>query len=423
MPRESNNNTALKDRIKELESEVSKLQKDLDKRQKKSIWDFLRKLLIVLLIILTALFINFSIVALYVRRNIVNSDVWVNKTTQIIKTPSVRQDISDALAKRIFSKTDAQANIKQILPDKVSVLSVPLTNTLQNYTSDQINKIMQSEQFIQFWQNSTRSAHSGIIDSLQSEGNGQPDNNLLYIQNENLYLNLQPVFDNIKSKLSDRGLSFVNNVNLKGVQKTLPIAHIKNMQTVLGAFNALNKMAILTPLLALIFLVGALILSTKKRSVIIAIAMMTILLMLLNVQLLYLAKYPFVSSINNALASSSNSSAQSIYGILTNNLILFDRLVMAVMLLVILIAYFTGPYNFAKLTRKRTAALFKHIANSNLLKWLGKNKILSLSVSAIIFTLLLVLLPAEGIVFTVVIIVIELLFVFLVLSQNSARGS
>lgn len=426
MPRKSGS-TNLKKQVAELEAEVNRLQKELDMKQKsssKKTLTFLRRTAIVLLVVLTAVFINLSIVALYVRRNIVNTDVWVSKTTQIIQTPSVRQDISNSLAQTIFEKTDARQNIKEFLPDRVAPLAYPLTNTLQSYTAQEINKIIASDQFVQFWQNASKSAHSGIIQSLENAGSGNqnpPSYTLLYIVDENLYLNLQPVLDNLKTRLSDRGLDFVNNINAKQINKSFPIAHLNNFQAVLVGFNAINKTAIVLPILALICFIGAIVLSIGKRLTLMAIAGTTILLMMLNVQALYLAKYPFINYLTTTTTNASNETATAIFNIFASNLILFDRLVMITALIVIVVAYLSGPFRFAKWLRKSVANLFSGKMDKKYSNWVSINYKPILIVSGILAAALLVFQPISSLAFSVTVLVLYLLFALIILSFRTDR--
>jgi hypothetical protein len=419
--------TILKKQVAELEVEVERLQKELAMKQKpssKKVLTFLRKASIVLLVILTALFINLSVVALYVRRNIVNTDVWVSKTTQVIQTPSVRQDISNSLSQTIFEKTDAEQNIKEFLPDRVAPLAGPLTKTLQNFTAQEIDKILASDQFVQFWQNASKSAHSGIIQSLENaDSNSQnpPTDTLLYIKDENLYVNLQPILDNIKTRLSDRGLSFVNNINAKQVDKSVPVAHINNFQEILAGFNAMNKAAIVLPLLALISFVGAIVLSVGKRLTLMAIAGTTILLMILNVQAIYLAKYPFINYLTTAAANTSNQSADAFFSIFVSNLILFDRIVMLAALTVITVAYLSGPFKFARWLRKSVANLFKGKMNKNYSNWIAGNIKPILVVSGLVAAALLVFQPVSGVAFSIAVVVLYLLFALIILSFRTDR--
>lgn len=416
----------LKQQVAELEMQVKELQKELDNKQKSNqgrILNTLRRVMVVILVILTAVFINFSIVALYVKRNIVDTDVWVDKTTQVITTPSVSKDVSEGLAKAIFEKIDAKASIEQILPEKVAPLATPLTNTLQGYTAEQIDKILQSEQFIQFWQNASRSAHSGIVQSLEAANSGKsvPTDTLLYIQNEDLYLNFKPVLDNIKTKLSDSGLGFVNNINLKDVKKSIPIAHIDNFQAVLASFNLINKLAILLPILAILSAVCAIALSAGKRITIMAIAGVTMLLMMLNVQALYLVRYPFVNSITSSLASSSDSAAQEIFNILISDLIIFDRIVLGVGFLTIMLAYLTGPFKFAVWIRASIAKMFRGKMDYKFTRWLGKNAIPVISVSGLIAALLLVFPLMDGAAYAISILTADIIFTLIVLSFRQKK--
>lgn len=424
-PRMSKDSTSSAKRIAELEAEVDRLQGELAKSRASfgpKVINFFRSFAIIILVIVTALFLNFSIAAIWVKRNVVNTDVWVAKTTEFIQTESVRNDIANRVSTEIFAQADVEQTLAGVLPPKVEGLAAPLTKTLQDKTTVQIEKIMQSPQFIQMWQNANRSAHAGIIQSLEAAGDPSvavPTDNLMYIQNDTLLLNLRPVIDAVKTKLVDSGLGFVGKINVVKSGPTVQVTKIENMQTVLMAFNLINKTAALMPILALVSAFGALLLARRKRVVLMAIGLTTALLMVLNVQAIFLARYPVVQAAASSLTAASSQSATAVFDILTSDLILLDRVLMGVVLLVTLGAFLGGQSKAALWLRTATARLFSGKQNNQTIRWLGKHATQVVGTIGVIAALLIVFPFVKGPVFPLVIVSIVVVVSFFLLSLKT----
>lgn len=385
--------------------------------------NFFRSFAIVVLVIVTALFLNFSVAAIWVKRNVVNTDVWVAKTTEFVQTESVRNDIANRVSTEIFAQANVEQTLAEVLPPRVEGLAAPLTKTLQDKTTAEVEKIMQSDQFVQIWENANRSAHAGIIQSLEAAGDPSvavPTDNLMYIQDDTLLLNLRPVIDAVKARLVDNGLDFVGKINIVKSGPTIQVTKIENMQSVLMAFNLINKTAALLPVLALVSAFGALLLARRKRVVLMAIGLTTALLMVLNVQAIFLARYPVVQAAASSLTAASSESATAVFDILTSDLILLDRVLMAIVLLVTLGAFLGGQSKAALWLRNATSKLFSGRQNNHIIKWLGQHAVQVVSTISVLAALLIVFPLVKGPVFPLVLVGVVVALSFFLLSLKTA---
>jgi hypothetical protein len=415
-------------KMDKLEKDVKNLEQKLNSKQKKDAKHFsilFRKLGVVFLVILTALSINLSVASFWLQRNVTNTDVWVEKTSELIKAPEIQKAIASEITTRIFNKIDAKQLVGDALPGKASLLAGPITGSLRSFTEDKVANILASPKFLQFWEAANRSGHEGILVSIENanEDKSNANNeNLLIINNEALLLNLQPVFNEIRSTLVDSGLSFINKMGkLPGGAPTIVITRIQNMQNILLIFNVVERASIVFILIAIISGFGALVLSRERRQTIIAICASVIALMVVNVQVIYLARYPLVQNAIDTLGSNASSSATKAFDIFSRDLIYMDRLLMITCLIVIIGAILIGPSRFARGLRDGTKKIINKNPNSTIVSWVSTNTILAISILGVVSSLLIVFPPISGPIFPIIILCVFIILVIFVVSLKKNR--
>ena len=373
-PKKTNNiNDDLEKRLGRLESEVKEMKKNNIPNSNNNHKKF-RFWVSTLFIIISAIFFVFSIADYWMKTNIINTDVWVNKTSEVIKDPNVRSDISIALANALFAKVDVNNYVSDLLPDSAKPLAGPISNSLKDLTQKEIDKVMQTELFINTWNKLNQLAHKSLIKSLQNADTNNRDNgDLLYFDGDKLLLNIQPVYASVKAGLASKGLGFVDKITPSQIDKQIQIAEIKQMPNILYAFNLINNAALYMLIPMFIFGIGGLLVAFNRRRALIVFGVSSILLLITNVQAVYLLKHPFISGVSQALQSTGDNTAQAIYNIYTKDLIYIDRLAIILMVILVVFALLTGPARISVWIRLQISKLFRLKSESPIVKWLVAN--------------------------------------------------
>lgn len=369
---------AMQARIDELKQQVA----DLNNKSQSSFSSLVRQISVFILVIICALMLNLTTLSVWLRRNVINTDMWVSKISVLIANESVRQDIAGQITDTIFETANVEQLVSEMIPPRISALSVPLTNNLRVHTTNKTAELLASQKFQSFWQNANRSAHSGIIASLENGGKrpANTDRYIVYINNEELLLNLKPIIQQLQSDLSVAGLSFVGNLNTTSINKTVTLSRIESLPRALVVFDLINKATHIFILASIIAGTAAITLSIKKRKTLISISLITIILMVVNFQTIHLARYPAIQQVSSSIQASSTESAIVVIDILTEDLILLNRTLMTIATIVLLFCILTGNSKFAHQFRsfirrisipKQSNSFFKLIANNKItLVWL-----------------------------------------------------
>lgn len=410
---------ALLRQIAELEQTIARLESEAKERKRSSFTQFMRRFAISLLVLLCALSSSMSVSSIWVKRNIINTDVWVEKTSQLIEDPAIRKSVSTALADQIFTQADVQGRIANILPEQIDGLAAPLANNIETTVSSKINEAMASEQFTDFWAKANRSAHAGIMQSIENGGVASQEvkeKNLMYLNEEQLVLNLKPVFAGIQDRLVDRGLTFVGKINIERIAGQLTLAEIKHMPAVLMAIDIINKTAFIMPVLAVLFGAGAIALSRNRRRAMMTIGWSIAALMVLLVQTINLVRYPLVSASLDALASAKTEAAAAVFSIITSDLIVIARTFLVLAALIILAAFLTGPSKAAVYIKTSLGKLMRtNQRQSGFVRWVHDNAgILFASIGTITALLLIFPLVRGTPVYPITVVGIAVLMSFLI---------
>jgi len=407
----------LNERVATLEQAVQSLQTHPSSSSFRS---FSRHVLIALLILLSVLSLNLAITSIWLKRSVIQTDSWTARSTELLQNQSVRTDIATKITDEIFTSTDIERVVTDAVPPRLANVTPALVASLRQQTINKTSEILASDQFQTFWKNATASAHSGIVASLEN-GGAAPENTdqyIIYIDDDQLLLNLKPIVQNAQAKLADAGLGFVSNINTAAIDRTVTLTQIQSLPKILAVFNLIDKSAPLFGLIAILCGAGALALSRSRQKTVIALGVTIIAVMIINVQGLTIAQYPFIQQFAS-LDAVSTSTATAVYTLFVEGLIGLSRLVIVLAVIVLVVAFLCGPSALARTTRDFINRVSGPKKSSGFLSFIAKYKTVIVSTVAAVSALLVVFPPITGQVFPVVLVAIASLLSLWVYSLHA----
>ena len=393
----------LKKRVVELEQQNKELKKELklaktskNQNTKRRYGWFFNLISMTMMLIAAAMLVG-GIQLIWIKSTLLDTDTWVDKTTQIVSNPSVQNDIANRITDELFTQVDVNAYVKEALPERAQPLAAPIASGIEGFVNDKTKEILASEQFINVWSDANRLAHQSLVQTIESLNTVQNENNsanVLFLQGDNLNLNLRPVLNQVKSDLVARGVTFLpqNNV-IPDSRITFEVAHIENLSTVLQVYNLLNKMSFLLPILALAFAIVGLAVARNRRSALFTLIVLTILLSVLSVQLVKAGQYSLAQAVSTRSQSFTTESSNVIYKVLTDDLVLGLRWLTGVMLVFAVGVFLTGPNRLAVWLRTHIGHLVKNYKDNSFVKWLATNANTVIGVIGIVTAIIIVLGP------------------------------
>ncbi|MFI5262824.1 MAG: hypothetical protein ACHQZR_09755 [Candidatus Limnocylindrales bacterium] len=123
----------------------------------------------VVLVVITAVGIVLSSLAVWTRATLLSTDHYVQVMTDLVQNEQVVQDISDRIAAQTVVALDVQARVAAVLPDKAGFLAAPLTDRIQTSLSNGIDRILSTDQFQAIWVAANRAFHTQLLAVLRGQ--------------------------------------------------------------------------------------------------------------------------------------------------------------------------------------------------------------------------------------------------------------
>lgn len=350
---------ALQAQVEELRKRNADLEKQHGSAGRRAL-GILRVTAVILLMTIGTLLVTLAVPAIWGRNLVLNTDRYVETLKPVASDPGIQAGVVKAIDKQFNDNVDIEALAKEVLPPKAAVLAGPLESATQSLVNTVATKFVESPAFVTLWTGINRAAHTQIVAILTGKDS---NNNAVAIKNDTVTLNLAPVVAEVKKQLVNAGLSVAAKVPTVGA--VIQIGHVQGVNKARSYVRLLNKSAVWLPLLGILCLIIAIVLSRKRRrSTIIAALSVAVGMVVLAAGIaigrsLYLSNLPGIYL--------SHSAAENLYNTLVRYLRDGLRIVIGVALLICLIAWLSGPAKLAVSIRHGLARGPKAISG----KWSG----------------------------------------------------
>jgi hypothetical protein len=111
-----------------------------------------------------------AIFSIWVNRQALNTDNWVDTSTNLLQDEAVQARLSDYLADQLFADVDVQAELEQTLPPRLAPLAGPAAGALHQLAPQVAQRTLDTPQFESLWSQANRTAHESLLKILNDEG-------------------------------------------------------------------------------------------------------------------------------------------------------------------------------------------------------------------------------------------------------------
>jgi hypothetical protein len=118
---------------------------------------------------LGALILLVGSLTVWVDRQAVDTDAWVDTSAQLLEDDEVRDALSLYLVDQLYQNIDVQARLEQRLPPDLEGLSGPLAGALRTPAEQAVGRILERPRVQALWETVNRTAHETLIRVLEDE--------------------------------------------------------------------------------------------------------------------------------------------------------------------------------------------------------------------------------------------------------------
>ena len=306
-----------------------------------------QRIVSIILLVVGFILVPLSAVAIWAHNQLTNTDRYVETVSPLASNQDIQQAVAARVVTALFDQVDPAKRIENALPSRAGFLGEPIANAMESYATDVTEKLLATDQFQQLWDAINRRAHDQLV-ALLTDDPGRA-HGAFKIDNGQVLLDLNPVIENVQKKLVDAGLSFLSDVKVPPVKRTIALINTEGLSEARSYMSLLDTLAWVLPVLGILALAGAALLVANRRRGTIRSALVLVAACALTLVLLAIARSLYLDAASSP--GVNKDAASAVYDILIRNLRYGIIVLGLVGVIIALVAYFAGPSAPAKKAR------------------------------------------------------------------------
>lgn len=131
-----------------------------------------RTILVWVLFALGTLVIFVGSLTVWVKRQALDTDAWVDTSTNLLENDEVREALSVYIVDQLYANADPQGVLEERLPENLQGLAGPIAGALRQPAVEGVDEFLQRPRVQALWENVNRIAHQELLAVLEDETRG-----------------------------------------------------------------------------------------------------------------------------------------------------------------------------------------------------------------------------------------------------------
>jgi hypothetical protein len=306
-----------------------------------------RRILVAVLVVLACVLAPLSLVAVWTRNTLLHTDQYVDTVAPLAAKPDVQEALANITVTQLDANVDVEQEVSDALPERAKFIAPFVAQGIDRFVHELALRFFESDAFDKLWKEVNRRAHTRLVQVLTGEGTKNVET-----ENGEVVVNLNPVVDRIRERVSNLGISIFEN-RPRQLDARFTLFKSESLTKVQGLTSALDTLAIVLPILALVLLGTALALSGNRRRTLLRAALGIAFGIGLVLLALNLVRGPYL----DAVKQENRDAAGDAYDQILSFLRTAGRAAMAAALIVALGAWLAGPGKLATTIREKVRDL------------------------------------------------------------------
>ena len=247
------------DELERLRQENAALRERLDEGSGNRGWR--RRWISITCAVIAAVLVPLAIVTVWVSDTILDEDQYVETVAPLADQEAVQERVTRALTAEINEAVDFRAVAEDLLPSDLSVLAGPIAGAAESTVEQAVARTVDSEAFRTAWTAANRLSHNVV--RVAVTGGQIPG---VDVVDGEVVLDLSPVLEGVSSAVEAvGGEDFVSSLDLEDVDAQVVLAQSDELASAQDALDLLDRLSWFVPLVALIFLIAAVVFAEDRR--------------------------------------------------------------------------------------------------------------------------------------------------------------
>jgi hypothetical protein len=197
-----------------------------------------------------------SVFAIWVERQVLNTDDWVQTSDKLIQDPTIRSQLSNYLVEQLYANVDVEKELESKLPGETKQFGGPLSGLVRQVAPDGVEKLLETSTAQGLWEDSNRTAHEQLVAVLED------NKEAVSTSNGEVKLQMGSLVTNLADQIGI-GASLADKLPADAAQVT--VLRSDQLRTAQNVAVALKGLAIVLSLLTLMAFALAIYLSRDER--------------------------------------------------------------------------------------------------------------------------------------------------------------
>lgn len=216
-----------------------------------------RTVAVSILLVLAGFFLLLSSFAVWVDRVALNTDVFVDTSTELIENDAIRQAVATRAVDELYASVDVEAEIKEPLPDDLESASGPVAAGLRQVAPLIVERALEQPSLQRLWAAALEQSHETLVAVLEGDGaTVSTRGGIVTLDLEQIILDAADRLG-IRKQVADKLPEDVGRIE---------ILRSNELDTAQDAFQLLKALAWLLPIVTLVLFALAVGISRRRRA-------------------------------------------------------------------------------------------------------------------------------------------------------------
>ncbi|MGA2165768.1 MAG: hypothetical protein ABSH36_15055 [Solirubrobacteraceae bacterium] len=208
------------------------------------------------LVIIASILIVFSIMATWIRAQIIDTEGWTQTSVRLLQNEKVREVVANDLSERVLAVANVQNLAAEKLPKELRVLAPVLSTAASQVVPKAIEKALEVPAIQELWGRANHLTHEQVMKVL----NGGTA--ALSTQGGVVSINLEVLLDRVGARL---GVGSEVGAKLPADKRKLELLRSNQLKLAQDGVKVMKGLSFILPLLVILMYVGALALAAGYR--------------------------------------------------------------------------------------------------------------------------------------------------------------
>lgn len=159
-----------------------------------------RRAVAAVLVVLASLLAFLAIAAVWINRQVLNTDNWTSSSSELLERPVIRNQLASYLTDQIYANVDVEERLRAALPGRAEALAGPLAGALRDVVERRAREALARPDVQKRWADANRAAHRRLLRVIDD------DTPALRTEGDDVVLNLRGILQEaqVRAGIADR---------------------------------------------------------------------------------------------------------------------------------------------------------------------------------------------------------------------------